>query len=124
MHPAKEKSPQRAEATTQVGVLAAGFRNHRPQFSVGERAEEGQNPTDNPRGENDGNEAAVVSHFGGLEEDSCADHGADHDRAGSPGTEPTYQLEAFFFHFADDYGHNPSFLIQAARVVGIMRLTA
>ncbi len=93
MHPAEEKSPDRAEAAAQIGVFSAGLWNHGAQFGIGEGAEKGKNCADDPRREDYGNEAAFTGHFGGLEKDSRADHGAYDDRAGRPGAESADEIE-------------------------------
>ena len=53
MHPAEKKSPGGTEGASKVGVLAAGFGDGGAEFGERQRAEEGENCADDPRGEND-----------------------------------------------------------------------
>ena len=46
--PAVEESPQRSQRFAQVNVLAAGPRHHGREFAVGEGADDGQEPRDQP----------------------------------------------------------------------------
>ena len=85
MHPAEEEAPGWTEGASKVGVLAAGFGDGGAQFGERQRAKEGENCAYDPRGEDDADGAAFAGHFGGLEEDAGADHGADDDGAGGPG---------------------------------------
>ncbi len=87
VHPAEEEAPHRTETATQVGVFAAGFGKHGAELRERERAEKGKNGADDPGGEDDGDGTAFARHFGGLEENSGADHGADYDGHGGPGAE-------------------------------------
>src|SRR5712691_10432780 len=74
MHPAKEEAINRSEAAAEIGIFAAGFRNHGAQFGKGKCAEDGKNGADDPRGKNDGAAAALAGNFGGLQENSGAIH--------------------------------------------------
>src|SRR6266852_5507223 len=96
MHPAKEEAINRSEAAAEIGVFAASFRNHGAQFGEGKCAEDGKNGADDPRGKNDGDAAAFAGHFGGLQENSGANHGADNDGRGRPRAQPAHQLQTFF----------------------------
>src|SRR5262249_4475634 len=66
MHPAEEKSPNRAEAAAKVCILTACFGNGRSELSIRERAKDGEDRASDPRGKNDGNEATFARHLGGL----------------------------------------------------------
>ena len=57
-----------------------------------------QDGANDPCGENYRNGAAFASHFGGLQKNTGADHGADHDGGGGPGAETANKFEAFFSH--------------------------
>src|SRR5260221_7136866 len=98
MHPAEEKSPSGPEAAPQVGVLAARFWNRGAQLREGKRAEDGENRSHDPRGEYDGDAAAFTRHFRRLQENSRADHGANHDRHGSPGSQAAHKFKPFLAH--------------------------
>src|SRR5271170_2211301 len=98
MHPAKQESPGGAEAAAQVGVLSSGFWNRSAELGKGERAKEREDSADNPSGKNDGDAAPFARHLRGLEEDACADHGANHDGRRSPSSQPANQFRPLFAH--------------------------
>src|SRR5947207_6906915 len=99
MHPAKDEAVNRAEAAAEIGVFAAGFRDHGAQFREGKRAEDGKNRADDPRGENDADTTYFVSHFRGHAENSRANHGSDNDGSAPPRAQAAHQLQPSFGHF-------------------------
>jgi hypothetical protein len=98
MHPAKQKSIDRAERAAQVGVFAARFRNRRAKLRERQCAKNGQHRADDPRCENYGNGTAFASHFRRLQKNAGADHGANDDGCRSPRAKPANQFEPFLSH--------------------------
>ena len=98
VHPAKQKSPHGTEGAAEISVFAAGLGDGGAKFRERQRAKNRKNRSDDPRGENDGDGAAFASHFGGLQKNTGADHGADDDGGGGPGAQAANEFEAFFSH--------------------------
>src|SRR5258708_24123984 len=98
MHPSKGEAVNWAEATAEIGVFAAGFRNHRTQFGERKRAKDGKNRADDPGRKNDGDAASFAGHFGRLQEDARDNHGADKDSRGGPGAHTANDFESFYAH--------------------------
>src|SRR5581483_5929348 len=85
--PGIEKSSEWAIGVAHVNVLAAGLWFHGAKFGIGERAEERKQSADDPRQINQPGGTDRLHHFGGYQENTAADDGADHDRSGVAYTE-------------------------------------
>src|ERR1700735_1976874 len=95
MHPAEKETPDRAESSTQICVLSAGFGHRGAEFGEGQRAKEGKQSAGNPRGVHYAAVAADRPHFSRLQKNSGPDHRPDDDGRRSPRTQAAYQLESF-----------------------------
>ena len=98
VHPAEQKAPGGSKAAPQVGILATCFGNRGAQLREGECTEEGKDRAHDPRGEHHGDASPFARHLRGLQEDSCADHGAHHDGRGSPRAQAAHKFQPLFAH--------------------------
>src|SRR5690242_984449 len=99
VHPAEEKSPYRPYAASEINIRSASFRHSRAEFGNGQRAEERENPADNPNEEHEANRAGGASHRAGHEKNSSADDVAhDHGHCG-PRAQPLHQLQFFLAQY-------------------------
>ena len=78
-HPGEQEGGERAEDLLDVGVLAAGAREHRPELGERERAGERVGEAEGPDEEDPERRGQIAGDERGAEEDPGADAGADGD---------------------------------------------
>src|SRR5664279_1342277 len=89
--PAKKKSPQWANSATQVNVVATRFRHGSAQFGVAKGPEKDDHSADNPDHQNLPHRIDFTGHVASHEKHRLSNHGANHDRCGSPQAKTPYE---------------------------------
>ncbi len=80
--PAVEESAQRRPGFLQINILASGMRHHGRQLAIRQRGGDGQQPGDDPGGEQPSGAAKLPRHFRRDDEDAGTDHGSGNDHGG------------------------------------------
>ena len=80
--PRVEEARQRAVSIANVNVFAASLRLHGAELGIGDGARQRQYAADDPGEIDQPSRANGLHHLGRDQEDTAADDGADHDRAG------------------------------------------
>src|SRR5260370_27027238 len=100
VRPAEKEAPNRAEASRQIGILAAGLRHCGAEFREGKRPKQRKHSSNDPRGIDHADRAAHGGHFARLQENPRPDNGADNNSHRGPWTESSNQLNPLFAHQA------------------------